>query len=166
MKILTHEQTSPHRSPLSHFLTCRQLNSYCSSLRDSKGIPKCHFKREPWIVGGEKKTLTWMTLFPFLSREQREMGQQQEDTTLPFQNLGDSYFWGLVNAMIMIGKLSAPCLTPVAWGYRSIAWWSDSLWSQLSAPVEIGNMTRDCLGEVTYFCLLGSWGRGGEKTLP
>ena len=33
-----------------------------------------------------------MTLFPFLSREQREMEQQQEDTTLPFQNLGDIYF--------------------------------------------------------------------------
>ena len=70
-----------------------------------------------------------MTLFPFLSREQREMEQQQEDTTLSFQNLGDIYFWGLVNAMIMIGKLSAPCLTPVAWGYRSVSWWSDSLWS-------------------------------------
>lgn len=107
-----------------------------------------------------------MTLFPFLSREQRETERQQDDMTLPSQKPGDIYFQSLMNAMIMIGKLSTPCMTPVASGCRSIAWWSDSLWSQLSSPVEIGNVTWDCFGEETYFCLLGSWGKGGEKILP
>ena len=34
---------------------CRKLNKQWS-LRESKGIPKCHFKQGPWIVENKKNT--------------------------------------------------------------------------------------------------------------
>lgn len=68
-----------------------------------------------WLkIKKEKMPLDLMTLFPFLSRDRREIEQQQDDVTLPFQKPRDIYFQRLMNAVIMTGKLSAPCLTPVA----------------------------------------------------